>query len=431
LDSDYVDLVDLCRRLLQQSAIRDAELRTRTKQVSADISAAVLAVSDGSVARHLRGLTIWWPDGQSWRRERAAYRRTAFAAPSHWAAFLAAYCTPTTTAPELVQPHQPLGLSWLGGPAESPLATGYDNDTATALALRSNDGGASWRVTGRRLTSYALYAAASPSGARWWAVGGDAADGRGLILASTDGGRTWSRQRVNVARYLFDIHMIDRRNGWIVGSSGLLLHTSSGGRDPDGKGPRHGWERVSAGTRAWLYGVEFLDAARGWAVGTLPPFNSGMILQTATGGIDPDGTGPATAWVTVPSPETGGLYDIAVRPSGAAWAVGGHPAGAGGAIVHSVDGATWVAQSLPPTSCLNGAHFRDDSSGWAVGDDGAILHTANGGATWERQSSGVLFDLYDVVFSDDDHGMAVGDAGVLLVTEDGGATWEQRPVIIR
>ena len=53
--------------------------------------------------------------------------------------------------------------------------------------------------------------------------------------------------------------------------------------------------------------------------------------------------------------------------------------------------------------------FPDAESGWAVGDSGLVLHTANGGQSWERQDAGTKSDLIQVDFSDPDHGWALGD----------------------
>jgi len=77
--------------------------------------------------------------------------------------------------------------------------------------------------------------------------------------------------------------------------------------------------------------------------------------------------------------------------------------------------------------------FVDPMRGWAVGDRGAIWHTADGGATWRLQPSGVDCRLESVQFLDADNGWAAGGfsypysnqtAGVLLSTRDGGRSWQ-------
>jgi hypothetical protein len=53
--------------------------------------------------------------------------------------------------------------------------------------------------------------------------------------------------------------------------------------------------------------------------------------------------------------------------------------------------------------------FVDDQEGWAVGDDGLILHTIDGGQTWERQMSGTQANLRQVQFVSPFVGFAVGE----------------------
>ena len=56
----------------------------------------------------------------------------------------------------------------------------------------------------------------------------------------------------------------------------------------------------------------------------------------------------------------------------------------------------------------------DANIGWAVGDAGTILHTADGGATWTSESGGGAHTLRAVDFSDATRGYAVGDLGMLV-----------------
>ncbi len=77
--------------------------------------------------------------------------------------------------------------------------------------------------------------------------------------------------------------------------------------------------------------------------------------------------------------------------------------------------------------------FVDAQQGWAVGDRGAIWHTADGGHRWQLQASTVDCRLSSVRFLDARHGWAAGGlvkpytqvtAGVLLETRDGGEHWQ-------
>ncbi|MDP7267934.1 MAG: YCF48-related protein [Pirellulales bacterium] len=76
--------------------------------------------------------------------------------------------------------------------------------------------------------------------------------------------------------------------------------------------------------------------------------------------------------------------------------------------------------------------FVDALHGWAVGDHGAIWHTANGGEHWHPQHSPVRCSIRSVYFLNQRTGWAVGGvshrythvtSGIVLRTDDGGAHW--------
>jgi photosystem II stability/assembly factor-like uncharacterized protein len=78
--------------------------------------------------------------------------------------------------------------------------------------------------------------------------------------------------------------------------------------------------------------------------------------------------------------------------------------------------------------------FVNPQCGWAVGQRGAIWHTADGGQQWQLQTSGTTAAMESVSFVDPRLGWAAGGfshpythrgAGVLLVTGDGGQHWHR------
>jgi photosystem II stability/assembly factor-like uncharacterized protein len=71
-------------------------------------------------------------------------------------------------------------------------------------------------------------------------------------------------------------------------------------------------------------------------------------------------------------------------------------------------------------------YFVTPSSGWAVGDGGAILHTNDAGRSWQTQTSGTNNFLLGMKFVTPSSGWVVGGAGTLLHTEDGGIHWQER-----
>jgi photosystem II stability/assembly factor-like uncharacterized protein len=85
-----------------------------------------------------------------------------------------------------------------------------------------------------------------------WAVGAG-----GVIIATSDGGRTWRPQTSGVGDDLWDVKFFDAREGWAVGTGGTMLHTTDGGRTwgDARRVTTHALERLFlVGRRAWAAG---------------------------------------------------------------------------------------------------------------------------------------------------------------------------------
>ncbi len=135
-----------------------------------------------------------------------------------------------------------------------------------------------------------------------------------------------------------------------------------------------------------------------------------------------------------------------------------------GHIVYSDDkGKSWRQAKVPVSCDLTAVHFPTSLIGWAVGNDGVVLHTTDGGATWEKQLDGfgvskILQEHYvtnpstasqnagpdetflshiqtliedgpsspflDVLFENEKSGYIVGAFNLIFRTEDGGKSWQ-------
>jgi photosystem II stability/assembly factor-like uncharacterized protein len=133
-----------------------------------------------------------------------------------------------------------------------------------------------------------------------------------------------------------------------------------------------------------------------------------------------------------------------------------------GHILYSDDaGQHWLQAGVPLSSDLTAVFFPTASQGWAVGNDGVVLHTSDAGATWSKQLDGRQIGellvrhysalasaepgnvqwpllvaegqrlveqgadkpLLDVWFANDKVGYVVGVFNLILRTEDGGQSW--------
>ena len=87
--------------------------------------------------------------------------------------------------------------------------------------------------------------------------------------------------------------------------------------------------------------------------------------------------------------------------------------------------AQWVPLNSGTTNNLNSLYFVDANTGYAVGDSGAIVKTADGGMNWESKNSGTTQFLRSVHFPANDIGYIVSDA-LILKTTDEGDSWNQQ-----
>ena len=250
-----------------------------------------------------------------------------------------------------------------------------------------------------------------------WAVGGN-----GLIVHTSDGGISWTKQNSQVKSRLNAVHFVNAREGWVVGEEpGVILHTSNGGENWE---IEKNWESsIIDWGPPHLTDVFFIDEHRGWVTGWLGtsvpsrysyptvPF----IINTKDGGI---------TW-TPRYIERGGrefLNGVYFINPLEGWAMGS------GFNLHTTDGGdTWMELKCMREE-LHDMYFVNESEGWAVGSSGIILHTRDGGATWTRQESGTDYNLYSVHFINPKEGWIVG--GEILHTSNGGKTWTIRRNVV-
>lgn len=104
------------------------------------------------------------------------------------------------------------------------------------------------------------------------------------------------------------------------------------------------------------------------------------------------------------------------------WAVGGE-----GAIIHTEDGGeNWTEQRFGGLLSCNGISMLNTACGAVVGEAGVILTTTDG-CTWDEVASPTDENLRSVILVDSLIGYSCGNAGTILRTEDGGVTWESLP----
>ena len=258
----------------------------------------------------------------------------------------------------------------------------------------------------------------------------------GLMLKTSDGGKTWEKVEIDMRPPgagqrpggggppgggfgrggpppLYNIYFVDENVGYITGGRGTILKTEDGGKtwarkmaqsDTPGRGGRRG------GIRANLMGIQMISETNGFIAGS-----ENTILKTTDGG---------ETWVGSSERARVGetrnnLENIWFVSPTTGWVIGSF-----GTLLHTMDGGeNWNKRDPGFDNNLFGIYFLDENTGWICGQEGLILHTTDGGATWNQQKAESFDDLHDIIFVDAMVGWAVGGYNSILHTTDGGKTW--------
>lgn len=277
----------------------------------------------------------------------------------------------------------------------------------------------------------------------------------GTILLTENAGRTWSIIRSPTTANLNDVHFFDSEHGIAVGGSigsftrmsrGVILRTSDGGKT---------WQSVPTDLPC-LLGVShnasyyicwghfdpkhqtsvFISSDRGasWIGAELPLGHAQTAAVDDFGwiiGIDSLGR-ILSENLFNRRLQNSGSGQTAVRSllhTGEQWIAGGDF----GRLQASSDGMQWSELNLPLSTearrlCQWRSICRFGSNLWVCGSPGSIvLHSADRGATWKILSTRHSLPLEEIRFLDEQRGWAVGPLGRILATRDGGESWyEQR-----
>ncbi|HWS87171.1 MAG TPA: YCF48-related protein [Pyrinomonadaceae bacterium] len=296
--------------------------------------------------------------------------------------------------------------------------------------LSTRDGGATWELR-KRPTEDALRDIFFQDAETGWLVCErsifkpmEKDESVSYLLKTTDGGASWSRVEVtrgaDVDLKLAGLRFAGREHGWVYGEMGALFTTSDGGRT---------WARQRVPTRHLLLGAAFLDAQTGWLSGggltVLKTSDGGATWRAGTVFLPAQGAQRPNESVRVETEQfeqetrqVGGrrLNAVWFASHERGWAVGGE-----GVIIATDDGGrTWRPQRSGVGDDLYDVKFFDASEGWAVGRGGAMLHTTDGGRTWadaQRLTTHSLERIHTV----GRRAWAVGFGGTVVALRDGGS----------
>ena len=103
---------------------------------------------------------------------------------------------------------------------------------------------------------------------------------------------------------------------------------------------------------------------------------------------------------------------------------------AGTILLSDDEGHTWRMAASPTDELLTAVVFPSAEEGFAVGQDGVVLHSTDAGAHWTQQHLSPASDqaLFTVVALTPQHLFASGAYNLILETQDGGATWKDSKI---
>ena len=223
------------------------------------------------------------------------------------------------------------------------------------------------------------------------------------ILRSTDGGYTWtSFSDSTVPKEMYGMGLSDNGDIYLSGIDGDVLHSSDYGQT---------WQFNRINNWYVYVGGMFASPDTGIFVSTV------LQRQCTITRVD------SAFNILDQQTFNFGLNNIyMVGPSM------GYIIGYGTVMVTTNTGKTWNYQNV------DGDNFTAmDIHGneiWMCGYMGSIYHTTDGGNSWQRQRNGndvtlPRYYLMSILFTDEQNGWAVCDNGKMIHSDDGGQHWEE------
>jgi photosystem II stability/assembly factor-like uncharacterized protein len=248
-----------------------------------------------------------------------------------------------------------------------------------------------------------------------WVVGYDRNTASALILKTLDGGNHWNKQKVNYDILLNSACFINENMGWVVGESGIILFTENGGVN---------WMKQESGTTEQLTSVDFINSTQGWV-----SCMYGNILYTVNGGedwfIQNQENIPTLRSIDFVDSQNG--WGV----GGHTWFDAKNDIedyeilGSKGYIFYTKDGGENWDQQVEEYSVFSSVKFLSDKVGWATG--GNLWCTNDGGENWIWQKNPIC-GITSVDFIDLNTGWLVGINGAIVHTTTGGVTFSEDPV---
>lgn len=316
--------------------------------------------------------------------------------------------------------------------------TGSIASPHSAFLAATTDGATTWDTATLPGGLDGLFGVACASTDECDAVGVTSPSGDGVVIATTDAGATWTDETLPAGvAHLFGITCPSASHCYALGYNSFDYSDFSSTQDTVILGSTDGgetWTRqgVPPGTDA-LQGIACPSATTCFGVGYNQALGDASVITTSDAGA---------TWTsqTVPA-GIGDLDSIACPSTTTCFAVGQNfsPSSVAVIVATTDGGVTWSNQSVPAfTAQLNGVACPSTTMCVAVGTpasfygQGVMVVTTDGGTTWNLQGSGGENYLAAVACPSTSDCYAVGysdlnpQTGIVFATTDGGTTWNSQ-----
>jgi photosystem II stability/assembly factor-like uncharacterized protein len=224
-------------------------------------------------------------------------------------------------------------------------------------------------------------------------------------------------RNADTTNHFWGLCFADQMNGWAIGNTGIILHTSDGGNS---------WIVQESGTTISLKCVFFANSQKGWVGGA-----NDSIGITTNGGI-------TWSWQHPAGESRRTFMSMSFVNEHKGWVVDNY-----GGILHTEDdGMNWAPQISGTTWAITSVQFLDAQEGWAVATNRVVLHTTDGGNNWTAKildtlnyGNTVIYD--DIFFCNRSKGWIATNALAssianpvtpIVCTSDTGKTWICQPL---
>jgi serine/threonine-protein kinase len=207
------------------------------------------------------------------------------------------------------------------------------------------------------------------------------------VYRTRDYGKSWEKVEVDCSgKKLYKVKFIDKLNGFIIGSNGLILKTVDGGES---------WRQIESGTNNLLCDI-VMNSNNGYCVGW-----SGEIIKTTDAGEH---------WKRLSPLTTNYLRRIKFSDRGNGFIIGG-----GGEIFKTTDaGASWAKVENGTSFALYDLEYIDEKICLIVGGQGKALLSTDRGNSWNAAETNNFARLNEIFVTPQNTLFAVGANGTIV-----------------